>query len=256
MTALAFGDEQPTLPGTEVTKAQPEDLAPAQAAQEHRFDHRPITLGPKCGEEGVSLVWIDDSRQRARCPDQWHAPHGSLARPSHRQPTRDRVLLDRCVAADDQVFVQARDRGQSALDRAGRQPLFPVFDPYDRRALAGLSLSLDEPEHVSSDDLAGLLVDHGEEDLQIEGRREHSVGTSPCSHQIEVGIEQRIAEPDQLASARTAGTDQAWCEGHRQAPIEQVSPAPEPGRPGKGSPAYRDQSTQPAVAYSMSARVL
>ncbi len=256
MTALALGDEQPTLPGTEVTKAQPEDLAASQAAQEHRLDHRKVALGPQRGEEGISLIWVDDSRQRAWCPDQWHASHDTLARSSHRQSTRDRVLLDRGIAPDDQVLVQAGDRGQSSLDRPSRQPLLTVLDPYDLRAVAGFSLGLDESEHVSSDDLVRLLVDDGEEDLQIEGRRDHRVRTSARSDQIEVGVEKRVAEPDQLAASRTTGTDQAWCESHRQAPIDEVSPAPAPGRPGKGSPAYRDQSTQPAVAYSTSAMVL
>ena len=95
-------------------------FAPLQPTQKHRLDHRTVALGPQRGKEIISLVRVDDSRQRAWCADQGNTPHGSLTRASHRQPTRDRILLDRSVAADNQILIQARDRGQSTLDRASR----------------------------------------------------------------------------------------------------------------------------------------
>ena len=53
--ALALGDEQRTIPDLDVAQTKPEDLATTQPTQRYGQDHRPISMGPHHGQEGVDL---------------------------------------------------------------------------------------------------------------------------------------------------------------------------------------------------------
>src|SRR6266516_1588296 len=59
----------PALAGADIDQVQPEDLAAAQPAEQHRLDHRLVPVGPQRTDERVSLVGVDHSRQGARRPD-------------------------------------------------------------------------------------------------------------------------------------------------------------------------------------------
>ncbi len=72
MASLALGDKQPALANADVGQAQPEDLAAAQPAQQHRLDHRLVAVGAQRADERVGLAGADHARQRARRTDQWN----------------------------------------------------------------------------------------------------------------------------------------------------------------------------------------
>jgi hypothetical protein len=44
MTAFALGDEHPAGSDLNIAQPQPEDLATAQPAQQHRLSHRPVPV--------------------------------------------------------------------------------------------------------------------------------------------------------------------------------------------------------------------
>ena len=142
VTALPLGDEHPLLPGAEVLQAQSEDLAAAKPAQQHRLDHGPVAPRAQRGHQRIDLVRVNHARQGARGADEGHASHGPLAGAAHRQAARHRIAGHPGVSPNDQVLIESRDRGQTALDGARRQARLPVLDPHDRRAPAGRALAL------------------------------------------------------------------------------------------------------------------
>ena len=98
--ALAFGDEQPPLPGIDVLEPQTQHLAASQPAQHHRIDHRPVTVRAQRRPQRVDLARRQHPRQRPRGADQRHP---ALPMPSagatRRQAGRNRVAGDAGVTA-------------------------------------------------------------------------------------------------------------------------------------------------------------
>lgn len=160
MTALAVGDEQPTLAWAHVPEPQTEDLATAQAAEQHRFHHRSVPRRAQCRDEDIDLVGVDHAGKRARCPDQRDAADRALARSPHRQAARDRVVRHGRVPTDDQILIKSGDRRQPTLDRARRQSGLAVLDAHDLGPEPRFTLGLDKRQHIRCDDLAGFLLDH------------------------------------------------------------------------------------------------
>jgi hypothetical protein len=72
----------------------------------------------------------------------------------------------------------------------------------------------EEVEHVARLDLGRFLVDDGEEGLQVEGDGANGVRSGPPGDELQVAVEQRMAErePDFTGGGRRA--DEAWAEGH------------------------------------------
>lgn len=176
-------------------------------------------------------------------PDKRDPADRPLSWPSQRKSTGHGVLRDRRVAADDEVLVEARDRGQPALDRPRRQPALTVFDANYPVPESRFPLGLDEREDVSCDDLTWVLVDDAEEHLEVEGHCKQRVCSSASAHQVQVDIEQRMPEPDQVTAARTGSTQKARNERHDRSPIDAVTRPARPPRPPSGSPAYLNQWT-------------
>ncbi len=214
MPALALGDEQSVLAGPNVLESQAEDLAAAQPAEQHRFDHRPVPARAQRRHEQVDLVRVDHAGQGARRPDERHPANCALAGAAHRQAARHRVARDTGVAADDQVLIEACDRRQPALDRASRQACLAVLDPHDLGVAPRPALLLDEREHVGGLDVDRVLVDDREEHLQVERSGQHRVPTSPSGHQLDIRVEQRMTETDHLTAGGSLGADQARHERH------------------------------------------
>ncbi len=95
VTTLAVGDEDATLGHPQVLQPQPEHLAAAQPAQQHRGDHGPVPVGAQRPGEGVDLGRGQNPRQRAsRGADQWHALGGAASLPTGGQTPRHRVRGD------------------------------------------------------------------------------------------------------------------------------------------------------------------
>ena len=56
VAALALGDEQRALADLDVGQAQSEDLAAAQAAEDHGKDHGPVPVGAQRTDQGVDVA--------------------------------------------------------------------------------------------------------------------------------------------------------------------------------------------------------
>jgi hypothetical protein len=65
-----------------------------------------------------------------------------------------------------------------------------------------------ERQNISRSHILGLLVDHGEEHLQIERRRQHRVRPAPPRHEPQIVIQQRRTQHRRLATR----TDQTQLE--------------------------------------------
>jgi hypothetical protein len=202
VTALALGDEHALLSGAEVLQAQPEDLAAAQPAQQHRLDHGLVAPRAQCGHQRIDLLRVDHARQRARDSNERHASPGPVAGSAQRQAARHRIPDHPGVASDDQVLIEPRDRGQTALDGARRQTRLPVLDPHDRRAPAGRPLARDEGQHVGGGDLGRIRLDDREEHLQIERGGQHGIPPGTASDELQKGVEERVTEVDLLSLIR------------------------------------------------------
>ena len=72
VTTLALGDEHPSLSDPEVLQSQTEHLTPAQTAELHRGDHRPVPVGPQHGDERVDLGRGQEPEQASGPPGQRH----------------------------------------------------------------------------------------------------------------------------------------------------------------------------------------
>ena len=57
VAALALSNEHSAFAYLEVFKPQSQDLATPQTTKDHSLDHRPIPLGPQCGEKPINLRW-------------------------------------------------------------------------------------------------------------------------------------------------------------------------------------------------------
>ena len=78
MSAFAFGDPHPPVGQLDVAKAQAEDLAAAQSAEQHRQDHGPVAVGAQGTEKIGAARGIEDSRECAWGADQRGRPARSL----------------------------------------------------------------------------------------------------------------------------------------------------------------------------------
>ena len=194
VAALALGDEHPPLGDPQVLQPQPEDLAAAQPAEHHRRDHRPVPVRAQ-------------RRRSARRPRP-----GCRIRGSVRGVRDQRHPLAAAVAAPAGSAAPAAPGSRSTSPRAcrnannpetTRQPpahrAAPTPRPARRRpaglhpaavAAAG-ALRGDEPQHVRRPDLAWRLADHGEEHLQVVGRRQHRVRPTPPRQELQIVIQQR-----------------------------------------------------------------
>ncbi|HUS21599.1 MAG TPA: hypothetical protein VMZ66_06260 [Aeromicrobium sp.] len=59
----------------------------------------------------------------------------------------------------------------------------------------------EEVEHVARRDVGRVFVDDAEEGLQVEGDRPHRVGSCPPGDELQVAVEQRMAELDRTSPA-------------------------------------------------------
>ena len=205
VAALALGDEQRPLRHLDVAEGQAEDLAAAQPAQHHRVDHRPVAMCTQRTQQRGHLAGREDLRERARHAHQRHLPTPASTA-TGRQATRDRVRGDRRVSPGDQVCVEAGDRREPSSDRARRQARLAVPDP-NHGAVA--TLVGDEGEHVRRHHLDGILVDDGEQHLQVMGHRPQRVRPGPPSHERQVRVDKRITQRIAGLPTRGRSSDQA-----------------------------------------------
>src|SRR5215218_6317622 len=228
VAALALGDKQSPLAGSDVSESKAEDLTTTQATKQHRLHHRLVSTGAQSSHERVRVGRVDHTWQRARSPDQRDAANRALPGTSKGQPPRHRTLRHRGIATDDQVLVETSDGRQPTLDGPSRQAALAVLDADDLGSQEWLTLSLDEGQYVARENLNRLFVDDPEEDLQIKRCRQHRVRPSSCRHQVQIGIQQRVPETDQLTAARTSGAHETQRELHERSPINAATP---PARP-------------------------
>jgi hypothetical protein len=120
MSALALSDEHPPLAQVQVLQVQPDHLGPAQPAQRHSLDHRPVPVSAQCVHQGGQLLRVQDARQTAHRPHQRLAPQ-LTASPARRQTPGHRVRLHPHITAGDQIAIKGRNRRQPAADRRARQ---------------------------------------------------------------------------------------------------------------------------------------
>jgi hypothetical protein len=73
-----------------------------------------------------------------------------------------------------------------------RHPRLPIRQTHHR---AIPTLLRQELEHIRGSDLEQVLADQSEERLQFESRRPQRVRPSPSSDELQVPVNQRIAEP-------------------------------------------------------------
>ena len=225
MTALAVDDEHRPVGDTDVAEAQPEHLAAAQPAEQHRQHHRPIPRRAQRRQQRVDLARREDPRQRPRHPHQRHRP-GPATRPASLQAAWHRVRRHRRVATSDEIGVEARHRRQPTSDRARRQTRLAIRHA-DHRPVA--TLMSEELEHVRRPHRHRIRVDHGEEHLQVERHRPHRVRPTPASDELEIAVNERITQRVTRLTRRRHGPDQTR---------ERIHPrhAHSPPRPGRGCP--------------------
>jgi predicted nuclease of restriction endonuclease-like (RecB) superfamily len=104
------------------------------------------------------------------------------------------------VGRQYQERVQPADRGEPTPDRPQRHPRSlrrPTcrHQPRIGQARQPCSLGRDESEYVALTHLTHRLTHDGEEDLQVEPRRQHRVRARTCRHELQIGIKQRIIRP-------------------------------------------------------------
>lgn len=68
---------------------------------------------------------------------------------------------------------------------------------------------LDEAQHIRRGYLGRILLDDREEHLQVERGGQHRVPRCPGRHQLDVGVQQRVTDPDQLIAVISPDADQA-----------------------------------------------
>ena len=184
MAALALDDEQRPVRDLDVGQAQPEHLAAAQPAEQHRQHHRPVPVRAQ-------------RRRAARRPRPATGSSATCAAPAPTAPCRDRGRPARRVdsprgtgfdshagvTASDQVRIEPRHRRQPPGDRARRQARLAIRHPNHRPVAA---LMRQELEHVRRGHLDRVLVDDREERLQIERHRPQRVRPSPARHELQI----------------------------------------------------------------------
>ena len=189
MTALAVSDEHSPIGRLQILRrAQPDHFAAPQTAQDHCFDHRPVTPPASRSQQRDHRRRVQHLRQRPRCADQrcsrWSAT-GTSSACSH--PARNGVRCHRI--AQHQPVEQPRHHRQTTPDRARRQPGLTIGKaPHPTIALT-TPLGGDELEHVRRRHRRRFLVDHREERLQVRHGRQHSVRPAPRRHELDIPIE-------------------------------------------------------------------
>jgi hypothetical protein len=181
VAALALGDEQRALGDLDVGESQPEHLAAPQTAEHHGEDHGPVPVGAHRTDQCVDFGRARGSWAACGAPAP-AAPSDPTTTSAGGQPLRHRVRLDRRVASGHQVRIEARHRRQPTGDGAGRQPRLAVGEP-DHRAVA--ALVGEELEDIGGNDGDRVLVDDGEERLQVEGDRPQGVRSGPTRHELQ-----------------------------------------------------------------------
>ncbi len=167
VATLSLGDEHRTFGDLDVGQPETEHLAAPQTAEHHGEDHGPIPMGAHRPDQCVDLAGRENLRQRPGHPHQRHRQDPTTT-PAGGQPLRHRVCLDGRVAPGHQIRIEARHRRQPTGDGAGRQSRLAIGEP-DHRAVA--ALVSEELEDIGRNDGDWVLVDDGEERLQVEGDR-------------------------------------------------------------------------------------
>jgi hypothetical protein len=208
---LALDDEHPPLSDVQVLQAQPQDLAAAQPAEDHRRDHGPVPVRAQCRGQRIHLGRRQDPRQSPGSAHQRDTLPGTRPFPPGRQPPRHRI--SRHVTAGLQEREEARHDRQPPPDRGTSHPggLQPGIHRLQCAVLAGpaRALSGDERQHIGRPDLIGRLGNHREEHLQVIRGRQHRVRPAPPTQELQVDIGQRHADPDNQLTGRLTRTGHA-----------------------------------------------
>ena len=183
---------------------RPEHLAAPEPSEHHGLGHGPVPLGAQRAHERLDLVGVEDPGQPAHPAHERQTASAARAALAGGDAPGTGLAVDVDVVAGDQVAIEARDRGQPALDRRRRQPGGAVGDahhvlgtgPGRRCAVTKAITSLG----VTS---MGLLVHHREEHAQVVGVGPHGVGTGPADHELQELVDQLVADPVLALTVRT-----------------------------------------------------
>ena len=121
---------------------------------------------------------------------------GRLRRPRVARPRGTGLVATPAIAPGHEIVEQPGHAGQSTLDGTGGQARLAVLQPHHPGAAARSALGLDEPQHVRGGDLGRLLHHLGEENLEVIGRGQERIRTSPRGDEFEIVVEQRMTERD------------------------------------------------------------
>jgi len=204
---LAVRHEDLVLARPQILEAKPQHLTAPQAAQQHGLDHGPVPVGAQCRQQRVHLIGRQDPRQRPRAADECRT---FVARPSGGEAAGNGVAL--YLSAQHQITEQPRQRRQAALDGARRQTGLTVYETDYPTVALRLALLGDEGEDIRRRNLHWCLVDDLEERLQVRRRRHHGVVPGARRHELEITVQDRIAEAN--LDARCV----IICSSHRTLP--------------------------------------
>ena len=118
-------------------------------------------------------------------------------RPRTSAPWRD-------LARHHQIGEQPRHRRQAPLDRRRGQACFAVTQPHHVGVDARTALRSDERQHILCRHISRLLVDLGEEHPQVRRRRQQRVAASSCLHELEIAVDDWMAETRRRINLRGA----------------------------------------------------
>src|SRR5215211_6155158 len=236
----AVGDEQAPLPGVDIAEPQPQHLAAAQPAEQHRQHHRPVAPGPQRAKQRVDVGGREHPRQRPRRAHQPHTTPPPTTRPAARQPTRHRIAHHPGIPPGEQKRKQARHAREPPGDRARRQPRLAILDPDHPLAEPGPALLGQEREHVRGRHIRRLLANNLEEHLQVVRRRQPRVRRPARADELQIAIQKRMPEPDRAKLTVLNRPPQARHEPHRTSPpltgtARKIAGNPD-GAPAVGAP--------------------
>lgn len=166
-SSLAGRDEDTSFADTQILETQPEDLASARPAKQHRVGHRPITSHSQRRDQRINCRRGQHPRKRARCAHHRKATTSpAVHRATSSQTARDNIHRDVRIATDDEIVEKATNTRQAPGNSPCRQTGLAV-QANDVAAQSRPALNGKKLEDVSRRHPARRLADDLEEDLQV-----------------------------------------------------------------------------------------